>query len=91
MCMHTLCHTSATEVDQLLKSSPRFNVIMEKGFNKTSFHIGMSLKKVRKQGKDERTQEDYPTSAKITADVGKSSCVLSSLSSFSTFFRSIPE
>ena len=30
----------------------------------------MELKKVQKQGRDERTQEDYPTYAKYTPDVG---------------------
>ena len=30
---------------------------------KTSFQLGMGLKKGQKQGRDERTQEDYPTSA----------------------------
>ena len=37
----------------------------EKSFCKTWFQVGMELKKVKKQGRDERTQEDYPTSAKI--------------------------
>ena len=32
---------------------------------KLDFKLGMELKKVQKQGRDERTQEDYPTSAKI--------------------------
>ena len=31
-----------------------------KGFCITSFNLGMGLKKVQKQGRDERTQEDYP-------------------------------
>ena len=31
--------------------------------SKASFHLRMDLKKVKKQGSDERTQEDYPTSA----------------------------
>ena len=43
------------------------------------------MKKVQKQGRDERTQEDYPTSAVYFADVGQSSCVLSSLPCFCTF------
>ena len=34
-----------------------------KSFHKTSFQLGMGLKKVQKQGKDERMQDDYPTSA----------------------------
>ena len=34
-----------------------------KSFCKTSFQVGMDLKKVQKQGRDERTQEDYPKSA----------------------------
>ena len=37
----------------------------EKSFCKTWFQVGMELKKVQKQGRDERTQEDYPTSAQI--------------------------
>ena len=33
---------------------------------KLDFKLGMELKKVQKQqGRDERTQEDYPTSAKM--------------------------
>ena len=32
---------------------------------KLDFKLGMELKKVQKQGRDERTQEDYRTSAKI--------------------------
>ena len=36
-----------------------------KSFSKTCFQVGMELKKVQKQGRDKRTQEDYPTSAKI--------------------------
>ena len=40
-------------------------ILGKKSFCKTSFQVGMELKKVQKQGRDERTQEDYPTSAKI--------------------------
>ena len=36
-----------------------------KSFCKTWFQVGMELKKVQKQGRDERTQEDCPTSTKI--------------------------
>ena len=36
----------------------------EKSFCKTWFQVGMELKKVQKQGRDERMQEDYLTSAK---------------------------
>ena len=32
-----------------------------KSFCKTSFQLGMGLKKGQKQGRDERTQEDYPS------------------------------
>ena len=38
----------------------------EKIFCKTSFQLEMSLEKGQKQGRDERTPEDYPTSAKNT-------------------------
>ena len=38
----------------------------EKSFCKTWFQVGMELKKVQKQGRDERTQEEYRTSAKIS-------------------------
>ena len=34
-----------------------------KSLCRTSFQLRMRLKKVQKQGRDERTQEDYPTSA----------------------------
>ena len=33
---------------------------------KLDFKLGMDLKKVQKQGRDERMQEDYPTSHKTT-------------------------
>ena len=36
---------------------------MGKNFCTTLFQVGMDLKKVQKQGRDERTQEHYPTSA----------------------------
>ena len=42
------------------------NFTREKSFSKTSFQVGMDLKNVQKQGRVERTQEDYPASAKIT-------------------------
>ena len=32
---------------------------------KTSFQIGMDLRKVQRQGRYERTQKEYPTSAKV--------------------------
>ena len=32
---------------------------------KLDFKLGKELKKVQKQGRDKRTQEDFPTSAKI--------------------------
>ena len=35
----------------------------EKTFYKTSFQLGKGVKKVQKQGRHERKQEDYPTSA----------------------------
>ena len=37
----------------------------EKVSVKLDFKLGMEVKKVQKQGRDERTQEDYRTSAKI--------------------------
>ena len=40
-------------------------ITREKSSCKTWFQVGMELKKVQKQDRDERTQEDYPTSAKI--------------------------
>ena len=40
-------------------------ILGKKSFCKTYFKLGKELKKVQKQGRDERTQEDYPTSAKI--------------------------
>ena len=52
----------------------------------------MGLKKGQKQGRDEETQEDYPTFAKNTQQmyiVGYSSCVLLSLPCFCPFFRPI--
>ena len=36
----------------------------------SKLQAGMDLNKLQKQGRDERTHEDYPTSAKYTADVG---------------------
>ena len=39
--------------------------VLGKSFSKTSFQLRIELKKGRKQGRDEKTQEDYPTSAKI--------------------------
>ena len=62
----------------------------EKNFCKTWFQVGMELKKVPKQGRDERTQEDYPASAKI-----HTRCSVVFLRSFIsaffyTFFSSIP-
>ena len=36
----------------------------EKSYPKTSFQLRMKLKKEQKQGKNERTQKDCPTSAK---------------------------
>ena len=64
---------------------------MGKSFCKTSFQVGMDLKKVQKQGRDQRMHHDCPIRLhKHTADVGLSCCVLSSLPCFCTFFRSIP-
>ena len=37
----------------------------ENSFCTTLFQLGMDLKKGEKQGRDERMQEDYPTSAEI--------------------------
>ena len=42
-----------------------------KSFCKSSFQLGMGLKKVQKQGRDERTHKDYPRFAKkYTTGVG---------------------
>ena len=43
-----------------------FVVLGGKSFCKTPFQLGMGPKKGQKQGRDERMQEDYPTSAKNT-------------------------
>ena len=40
-------------------------VLGRKSFYKTRFQVGMYLKKVQKQGRDEKTQKHYPTFAKI--------------------------
>ena len=40
-----------------------------KGFFKTVFQLMMDLKKGQKEDRDERIQEDYPTSAVYFADV----------------------
>ena len=46
------------------------NITSKKVPAKLHFNQGMDLKKVQKQGRDERNQEDYPTSAKkYTADI----------------------
>ena len=37
---------------------------------KLSFQVGMDLNKVQKQGRDERIQKDYPTSAVLFANLG---------------------
>ena len=39
---------------------------MGKKFFETSFQLGMGLEKGQKQGREERKQEGYPTSAKYT-------------------------
>ena len=62
----TWCHTA----DELIYRqwwdslcySPR-NMTRKIFCCKTWFQLGMELKKLQKQGRDERTQEDYPTSA----------------------------
>ena len=59
-------------------------------FCKTSFQFGLMLTEVQKHNRDERTQEDYPTSAKI-----HSRCRVVFLSSFISalflyFFSPIP-
>ena len=41
------------------------NLLGKKVSVKLDSKLGKELKKVQKQGRDERTQEDYPTSAKI--------------------------
>ena len=66
--------TSGALSDSVLFDTEGENLILhtkEKSFCKTSFHLGMGLKKGQKQGRDERMQKDYPTSAKkYTADIG---------------------
>ena len=52
---------------------------------KLLFQLGVVLKKRQKQGRDERTQEHYPTSAKIHSRCRHSSCTLSSLPCFCPF------
>ena len=47
------------------KWPPVHKVLGKKVYVKLDFKLGKELKKVQKQGRDERTQEDYPTSAKI--------------------------
>ena len=47
------------------KWPPVHKVLGKKVSVKLDFKLGMELKKVQKQGRDERTQEDYRTSAKI--------------------------
>ena len=42
-----------------------FNPILRKKYLQTSFQVGMDLKNVQKQGRDENTQEDYPTFAEF--------------------------
>ena len=61
-----------------------------KSFCKTWFEVGMELKKVQKQGRDESTQEDYPTTAKIhiRSRVTFLRSFISAL--FLYFFNSIP-
>ena len=44
-------------------TNPRKGTETRKSFCKTSFQLRMDLKKGPKQGRDERMQEDYPTSA----------------------------
>ena len=46
-----------------LELPPKRKEIREQSFCKTSFQVGMDLKTVQKQGRDERTQEDYPVFA----------------------------
>ena len=50
----------------LYPKTSRFNIGLGKKVSvKLDSKLGKELKKVQKQGRDERTQEDYPTSAKI--------------------------
>ena len=63
-----------------------------KSFCKTSFQVGMNPKKVQKQGRNERTRENYPTPTVyfFFTNVGWSSHILSSQPCCRTFFGSIP-
>ena len=53
----------------MAKAVKQLNAILhytrEYSFCKTSFQLKMDLKKGQKQGRDESTQEDYMTSAKV--------------------------
>ena len=61
-----------------------------KSFCRTSFQLRMNLKKGQKQDRNERTQKDYPTSAKLHSKcIGQPSCILSCLPCFCPFFKSI--
>ena len=50
-------HTCILDISMDLCSFHEFT--REKSFCKTCFQVGMELKKVQKQGRDEKTQEDY--------------------------------
>ena len=72
VCFH-LCHVSVLLLETKFFFQDLFPLVVctlgKKCFCKTSFQLEMSLKKGQKQGRDERTHEDYLTSAKYTADV----------------------
>ena len=57
--------TKQLEVGSADSELHTYTVLGKKVSVKLDFKLGMELKKVQKQGRDERTQEDYPTSAKI--------------------------
>ena len=89
----TSLYRSQVQTFNITKLEGCIVILGKKSSVKLDFKLGMELKKVQKQGRDERTQEDYPTSAKIhtrSRVVFLSSCVLSSLPCFCTFFSSIP-
>ena len=65
-----VCHLLVTVGSVLTHKIPYYT--KEKSFSETSFTLRMELNKGQKQGRDERTQEDYPTSAKNTQQMQSS-------------------
>ena len=60
-----MCSGSSCYLCSIHRGDSGIIVLGKKVSVKLDFKLGMELKKVQKQGRDERTQEDYPTSAKI--------------------------